>query len=116
MRLEAVGNLERVFQISDSKALLIIWAKVDWPVLVRRLPMVWVEELYLRHRYFAITGAKAEFVSYFLQFEHGQFGSDFIVSIMLVRYSRRLSSTSPQRRQFIKQVLAPSQRLKCHFH
>ena len=65
--------------------------------------------------------------SYFLQFEHGLFGCDFIASELFVAlqegYSRRLSyqaislsSASPRSRQFIRLVLDPNQLLICHFH
>ena len=96
-------------------------------MLAQRFPMVLGVELCLRHRYFAITGAKAEIRSYFLQFEPGLFGCDFIASELFVAlqegYSRRLSyqaislsSAPPHSRQFIRLVLDPNQLLICRFH
>ena len=96
-------------------------------MLAQRFLMVLGVELCLRHRYFAITGAKAEMRSYFLQFEPGLFGCDLIASELFVAlqegYSRRLSyqaislsSAPPQSRLLIRLVLDPNQLLICRFH
>ena len=96
-------------------------------MLAQRFPMVLGVEPCLRHRYFAITGAKAEMRSYFLQSEPGLFGCDFIAPELFVAlqegYSRRLSyqaislsSAPPRSRQFIRLVLDPNQLLICRFH